>query len=202
MNPARTSLTTTSSLGRSKLEAHIANWESCTRCPLHELARFVVIGRGSLPCDILFVGEAPGPREDDIGKPFIGPCKAILDDLIKSSVFRLRRTYKIRWNYTYAITNVVGCFPKLATPGPKGEIFREPKNVEAHACSPRLREFTALAAPRGVVLLGGIAQRLARGPILSVFPKESAIYEMKHPSYLLRVGEAGWYNILNKKIIL
>lgn len=188
MHPAHASLSTTSKLGRSKLEQHIANWESCTRCPLHSTARYVVLGRGSLPCDVLFVGEAPGPREDDVGKPFIGPCKNILDDLIKSSVYRLHRTYKIDWEYTYAITNVLGCIPVKPGPAIRGKSFREPTNPEAHACEPRLLQFTQLAAPLAVVLLGKIAQRLARGPILSIFPKETGVYEMHHPSHLLRSG--------------
>ncbi len=96
MHPAH-AITTTSKLIRTKLDQHIADWESCTRCPLHTTRRWVVLGRGTLPCDVLFVGEAPGNSENDIGKPFIGQAGKILDSLISASVYRLHRTYKIDW---------------------------------------------------------------------------------------------------------
>ena len=32
----------------------------------------IVVGKGNLNADILFVGEAPGRREDEVGEPCVG----------------------------------------------------------------------------------------------------------------------------------
>lgn len=39
---------------------HRAKWNNCTACSLCERRRHVVLYRGDLPCDVLFIGEAPG----------------------------------------------------------------------------------------------------------------------------------------------
>lgn len=39
---------------------HKANWDGCTRCSLCEGRQKVILFRGQVPCDVLFVGEAPG----------------------------------------------------------------------------------------------------------------------------------------------
>ena len=36
--------------------------ESCTRCPLHETRAKAVFGAGDADADLMFVGEAPGPK--------------------------------------------------------------------------------------------------------------------------------------------
>lgn len=191
MHPAL-SITTTSKLLTAKLHQHVANWEHCDLCPLHATRHWVVIGKGTLPCDVLFVGEAPGNSENDTGKPFVGQCGKILDALIKSSVYRLRRTYKIQWEYTYAITNLISCIPvadqyKIRK---AGFAFRTPVADEINPCAPRLQEFTQLAAPRAIVLMGHTTQRFGRNTVLSIFPKDRVppIHEMHHPSHLLRLG--------------
>lgn len=42
------------------LQTHVEEWHHCTRCVLSERRQNVVHLRGSVPCDLLFVGEAPG----------------------------------------------------------------------------------------------------------------------------------------------
>jgi len=39
---------------------HKSNWQNCTNCYLSETRSKVILGKGKLPCDVLFVGEAPG----------------------------------------------------------------------------------------------------------------------------------------------
>lgn len=42
-------------------QRHVAQWTDCTRCPLHEGRRHVCLIRAQqVPCDVLFIGEAPG----------------------------------------------------------------------------------------------------------------------------------------------
>jgi uracil-DNA glycosylase len=66
--------------------AHVDDWKDCTRCPLHTVRSNVVLARGSIPCDILFVGEAPGRSEDALGKPFVGPAGILLDEMIEDAL--------------------------------------------------------------------------------------------------------------------
>ena len=44
----------------------------------------IVVGKGNLDSDILFVGEAPGRREDLEGEPFVGAAGKNLDKLLDS----------------------------------------------------------------------------------------------------------------------
>jgi uracil-DNA glycosylase len=44
-----------------------------------------VLAKGKLPCDVLFVGEAPGESEDVTGTPFIGPAGRLLDEMIANA---------------------------------------------------------------------------------------------------------------------
>ena len=46
----------------SRYMKHKEKWINCTRCELCENRKKVCLLRGKVPCDMLFVGEAPGPR--------------------------------------------------------------------------------------------------------------------------------------------
>ena len=48
------------------------NVVNCTLCKLCHDRKNAVPGRGNLNSKILFVGEAPGKNEDNLGLPFIG----------------------------------------------------------------------------------------------------------------------------------
>jgi DNA polymerase len=39
-----------------------------------------------VPCDVLFIGEAPGESEDAIGIPFIGPAGHLLGRIIDEAL--------------------------------------------------------------------------------------------------------------------
>jgi len=45
----------------------------CQKCNLGKLRNIPVIGEGSLNAKIMFIGEAPGFHEDQIGRPFVNP---------------------------------------------------------------------------------------------------------------------------------
>src|SRR5687768_11168283 len=81
-------------------------WDGCFDCTLCESRHKIVHFRGSIPCDILFIGEAPGDSEDTIGYPFIGRAGKIFNKLLLAA--RERTLWK---HWTYGITNVVACRP-------------------------------------------------------------------------------------------
>ncbi len=124
---------------------HVARWQHCTDCPLCEQRDLICLARGSIPCDVLMIGEAPGSSEDTLGRPFVGPAGHLLDDIIE----RATPSTPVR----YAMTNLVACFPAEA----KSRGDNEPTHGEILACSDRLVEFVNIAQPRLIVCVGSLA---------------------------------------------
>jgi len=157
-------------LKKKLLPENLPQWKHCKLCSLHKTASNHVIGEGDLPADILFIGEAPGPTEDLLGRPFVGPAGRILDSLLEEALPKEASIY---------ITNVVACFPIR---DPKEGNFRPPTAEEAAKCSPRLQLIYRLASPRLVVYLGKQAQKY------KLRTKEAETLFLQHPSYILRQG--------------
>lgn len=171
-------------------------WSSCTYCNLYLNSSHYVFFRGTLPADLLLIGEAPGTTENIIGYPFIGQSGKLLDQLITESISYYRTHYTD--NYTspihYAITNTVSCIPLTDY-----KSIRPPSPLEIKACSPRLLEFTDLVSPKAIVAIGNVANKLLRNhPIL----RNREFLHVHHPAYLLRKGARKDTTLLYKKWIL
>ena len=68
---------------REELKAVYKQASACTKCPqLASTRRTVVFGSGNADADLMFVGEAPGAREDETGLPFVGQAGKLLDKLL------------------------------------------------------------------------------------------------------------------------
>lgn len=130
-------------------QQHVSNWIDCQRCPLYKERRQVVLARGKVPCDVLFIGEAPGDSEDVLGGAFVGPAGHELDGWIATAM-ELRSIRQLRLGFT----NLLACIPVKDSKG-----RREPKRESIVACSPRLQEFLKLAQPRLIVKVGSIAEK-------------------------------------------
>lgn len=160
----------------NKWELHIRNWTNCKRCHLHETRQNVVLTRGSIPCDILFIGEAPGHAEDSLGEPFCGETGLLLQHEIIDVAIGKR--------YKYALINLLACIP-LGDDGIKTE---EPDDDDVKACSPRIIEFFQFAQPKLLILVGKHAQDYFdtkykhRIRVADTIPR-IGIY---HPSYINR----------------
>jgi DNA polymerase len=89
----------------------------------------------------MFVGEAPGKREDETGRPFVGPAGHILDRALADADIPRKDVF---------ITNVVKCRP------PEN---RNPKDDEIYACLPYLQEQIRTISPRIIAALGTFAVR-------------------------------------------
>ncbi len=75
---------------RDELREVFAQARGCPRCPgLVATRTQVVFGAGNADADLMFVGEAPGAREDERGLPFVGAAGGLLDELLAG--VRLRR---------------------------------------------------------------------------------------------------------------
>lgn len=122
----------------------VTKWKDCQACPLCDQRDRIVLARGQVPCDVLFIGEAPGEVEDSVGLPFRGPAGRLLDQIIERALPQ---------GTTHALTNLVACFPREA----KQRYVNEPERDEILACRPRLVEFVNLAQPKLIVCVGGLA---------------------------------------------
>lgn len=75
--------------GAGKAEAlNILNAQELKICmeksDLYKTATQAVPGDGNPDADIVFIGEAPGKREDELGKPFVGASGKLLNELLES----------------------------------------------------------------------------------------------------------------------
>lgn len=154
---------------KTKFQRHRDAWQNCHRCSLHRGRSNVVLVRGSLPCDVLFVGEGPGVSEDALGIPFVGPAGKLLDRMIAESGVD---------EYRYALTNLVACIPK----DEEGNKAVEPGKEAIEACSSRLREIMNLAVPTLVVCVGKLAEKHLPE---SVAPSKQC--SIIHPAAILRL---------------
>lgn len=119
--------------------------ESCTACALHETRTNCVFGVGNTDARLMFVGEAPGEKEDLSGIPFVGAAGKLLDKYLEAVDIPREDVY---------IANILKCRP------PKN---RDPLPAEQDACIGYLREQVKLIKPRIIVCLGRIAaMRLIR----------------------------------------
>jgi uracil-DNA glycosylase len=109
---------------------------TCQLCRLAKTRTRAVPGEGYSGAEVMLIGEGPGYREDQEGKPFIGPAGKFLDELL--GLAGLERE-------TVFIANVVKCRP------PNN---RDPMPDEMAACAPYLERQLALVDPRVVVTLG------------------------------------------------
>jgi uracil-DNA glycosylase len=114
---------------------------TCTLCRLSEARLHAVPGEGPVPSRILLVGEAPGKREDELGRPFVGRAGSILEELLSSSGLSRDEVY---------ITSINKCRP----PG-----NRDPKDDEIAACHPYLERQIDLLKPQVIVPMGRFAAR-------------------------------------------
>jgi uracil-DNA glycosylase len=108
----------------------------CSDCVLRTGCKNVVPGEGSANADILFIGEGPGQKEDELGRPFVGAAGKFLNEML--GVINLKRE-------EVYIANVVKCRP----PG-----NRDPLPDEVAACWPWLMEQIKIIDPKLIVTLG------------------------------------------------
>jgi uracil-DNA glycosylase len=156
----------------------------CKGCHLWELGTQTVFGEGPKNASAMFVGEAPGDREDKQGKPFVGPAGHILDQALEAAGIDRSTAY---------LTNAVKHF-KWQARG-KRRIHQKPNWTEMTACRPWLEAELAVIRPRVLVLLGATAAQSLlgrefrvtqhRGELLASDLAE-AVTATVHPSSILR----------------
>lgn len=152
----------------------------CPHCTIATAHTRTVFGEGNPDAALLFVGEAPGETEDQLGRPFVGKAGQKLDEMIRALGLAREDVY---------IANVL----KSRPPG-----NRTPLQDEVDKCGPYLMEQIRIIDPRVIVTLGGPATKLLLRTELGITRLRGVWAELDlggrsvpvmptfHPAYLLR----------------
>jgi DNA polymerase len=119
-----------------KLEKIHKKWIEGCECELKKTATQAVKGVGNANAEIVFIGEAPGKKEDETGEPFVGAAGKFLNEMLSAINLKREDIY---------ITNIV----KYRPPN-----NRDPLPLEKSACREWLLEEIKLISPKLIIFLG------------------------------------------------
>lgn len=134
-------------MSRDGLHAHVAELHTCHKCP--RMASAPVSGP-PVQSKVMIVGQAPGVREPQLGRPFAWTAGKTLfrwfeeacgfgEDIFRSSIY---------------MAAVCRCFPGKH---PKGSGDRVPDEEEIANCAPWMEKEIALLRPQLVIPVGKLA---------------------------------------------
>ena len=164
-------------------------------CKLKESANKIVFGDGNEDSELMIVGEGPGQKEDELGKPFVGDAGKLLDRMLKAISIERENIY---------ITNVVNYRP------PNN---RKPETSEIIRYSEFLREHISIIDPKILILMGSTAMEALFGDKIKISKERGVWKELIinqktyltmitfHPAYLLRQPENKKYSWTDLKEI-
>ena len=164
-------------------------------CELKDNAKQIVFSDGRFESSVMIVGEGPGQKEDEFGKPFVGDAGQLLNKMLKAINIKRESVY---------ITNVVNYRP------PNN---RKPEPSEIHRYSEFLREHISIIDPKILILMGSTAMEALFGTKIKI-SKERGIWKEViinnktylvmitfHPAYLLRQADQKKYSWADLKEI-
>tara|TARA_B110000263_G_C15006639_1_gene373069 strand:+ start:70 stop:624 length:555 start_codon:yes stop_codon:yes gene_type:complete len=149
------------------LKAHLTKWKNCDLCSLCSTRSKISLYRGSIPCEALFISDAPGMAEDALGEPFSGSEGYLLNSLLKTA----KETTGV--DAIIGFTYLISCKPE-----------EKPLKTSLKACIPRLKEIVELAQPQTIVMVG----KLASKQIPELFNSDDAkqFVSIPHPRELIK----------------
>ena len=169
--------------------------ENIENCELKKNALKIVFNDGDYESKIMIVGEGPGQKEDETGKPFVGDAGLLLNKMLKSINIERKNVY---------ITNVVNYRP------PNN---RKPEPAEIIKYSNFLRRHISVIDPKILILMGSTAMESLFGSNIKITKERGSwkdiIINNKtylcmitfHPAYLLRQPENKKYSWIDLKEI-
>lgn len=177
--PHRLLSTTHQALHSQSLESIQASLTNCKRCKLHAGRTHIVFGAGNPHADLMFVGEAPGDREDKQGEPFVGKAGELLTRILQAIGLQRDDVY---------ITNLIKCRPPHN---------RDPEPDEVACCESFLRQQIEYIQPQIICALGPIAAQTLLKTTHSIAVMRGQFHDYNgvklmptyHPAYLLRYPE-------------
>ncbi|KKR60726.1 MAG: Phage SPO1 DNA polymerase-related protein [Parcubacteria group bacterium GW2011_GWA2_40_37] len=121
---------------KNQLQNLHQKWMAECECELKKTATQAVPGVGNPEAEIVFIGEAPGKKEDEFGRPFVGAAGKFLDEML--GLINLKRE-------DIYITNIV----KYRPPN-----NRDPLPEEKSACREWLLAELKIISPKLIIFLG------------------------------------------------
>ena len=184
-------------LENSKSQLHVlkSKIENIENCDLKENASKIVFADGNIESPIMIVGEGPGQKEDELGKPFVGDAGSLLNKMLKAINIERNKIY---------ITNVVNYRP------PNN---RKPEPNEINRYSEFLKEHISIINPKILILMGSTAMEAILGSNKKISQErgqwKEVIIKQKnyqtivtfHPAYLLRKPDQKKFSWEDLKII-
>ena len=179
----------------SKLEILKNNIEAIQNCNLKKNASKIVFADGNIQSPIMIIGEGPGQKEDELGKPFVGDAGNLLNKMLKAINIEREKIY---------ITNVVNYRP------PNN---RKPEPSEINRYSEYLKEHISIINPKILILMGSTAMEALLGSNKRISKErgqwKEVIIKQKnyktlvtfHPAYLLRKPDQKKFSWKDIKII-
>ena len=157
-------------------------------CDLKNNAKKMVFNDGNINSQVMIVGEGPGEKEDEIGKPFVGDAGNLLNKMLSAININRESVY---------ITNVVNFRP------PNN---RKPTSAEINRYSVFLREHILIINPKILIIMGSTAMEALvgnnikiskdRGKWKEIIIKNKTFTSIVtfHPAYLLRQPDQKKYS--------
>ena len=179
----------------SKLNDLQVKIKNISNCELKNNAKQIVFSDGSFKNSIMIVGEGPGQKEDELGKPFVGDAGQLLNKMLAAINLKRENVY---------ITNVVNYRP------PNN---RKPEPAEIIRYSEFLREHISIIEPKILILMGSTAMEALFGSKIKISKERGAWKEIIinnktyltiitfHPAYLLRQADQKKYSWADLKKI-
>ena len=176
----------------NNLETKIKN---IANCELKKNAKNIVFSDGNSKSPIMIVGEGPGQKEDELGKPFVGDAGQLLNKMLAAINLKRGNVY---------ITNVVNYRP------PQN---RKPELAEINRYSEFLREHISIIDPKILILMGSTAMEALFGSKIRISKERGSWKELIinnktyltlitfHPAYLLRQADQKKYSWIDLKEI-
>ena len=169
--------------------------KSIDNCELKKSASRLVFSDGNYKSKIMIIGEGPGEKEDQQGKPFVGDAGILLNKMLKAINLKRNDVY---------VTNVVNYRP------PNN---RKPEHAEISRYSNYLRKHISIIDPKILILMGSTAMESLFGTKIKI-SKERGLWKEViinnktylciitfHPAYLLRQPENKKYSWTDLKEI-
>ena len=179
----------------SKLNDLKAKIQNIDNCDLKNNAKQIVFSDGDSNSPIMIVGEGPGQKEDELGKPFVGDAGQLLNKMFGAINIKRESVY---------ITNVVNYRPLND---------RKPEPAEINRYSEFLREHISIIDPKILILMGSTAMEALFGSKIKI-TKERGVWKEViinnktyivmitfHPAYLLRQADQKKYSWVDLKEI-
>ena len=130
-----------------KLRSEIENIDNCE---LKKNAKQLVFADGNNQSKIMIIGEGPGQKEDEQGKPFVGDAGILLNKMLEA--------IQIKRNNIY-ITNVVNYRPPNNS---------KPEPSEINRYSNYLRQHIVIIDPKILILMGSTAMESLFGSKIKI----------------------------------